>query len=314
LQGRKLTHDDFLKRLDDKYECISKYVSNITPITLFCRKHQKEFEISPKHLFNGYGCPYCLKDKETENFKNRFIRKSKEIHGENEFDYSLVDYINNITPVKLIHKDHIIEVTPMSHLHGNRCIVCSNKFKKSTEYFINFCNKIHDYKYDYSLVDYETNRSIVKIICPKHDIFSQRANHHMLGTGCPYCRESLGEKFIVNFLKENNIIYNRNKTFEGCKRQKHLHFDFYLSEYNICVEFDGTQHTKIVNYWGGEEGLKLRLERDKIKNEYCKDNNIKLIRINNIEDIHVFLNELIKNEKIILIYRNEKKTNFVFNI
>ena len=58
---------------------------------------------------------------------------------------------------------------------------------------------------------------------------------------------------------------------------------------NICIEFDGEQHFRSHYIWG-EESFKLTQIRDKIKNEYCKENNIKLIRIKYNENIYEKLN------------------------
>ena len=67
-------------------------------------------------------------------------------------------------------------------------------------------------------------------------------------------------------------------------------FDFYLPNFNLCIEYDGLQHFKSVKYWGGIEGFKKLKKHDKIKNKFCKSNNIKLLRIkytkfNKIEEI-----------------------------
>ncbi len=71
-------------------------------------------------------------------------------------------------------------------------------------------------------------------------------------------------------------------------------FDFYLPNLNICIEFDGRQHYNIDNsYFGGEEEFLRIKERDGIKNQYCKDNDITLIRIPywDIENIDKILKE-----------------------
>ena len=67
-------------------------------------------------------------------------------------------------------------------------------------------------------------------------------------------------------------------------------FDFYLPAYNLCIEFDGEQHFKSIKHFGGEKRLSIQKIKDNIKTEYCKNNNIKLLRIpyydfNNIEKI-----------------------------
>lgn len=80
-----------------------------------------------------------------------------------------------------------------------------------------------------------------------------------------------------------------------------LRFDFYLSDYNILIEYNGKQHYYSIPYFGGEDTLKRQKVNDAIKEKYCQDNNIKLIRIpywdfNNIEsilEIEVGLKEVI---------------------
>ena len=83
--------------------------------------------------------------------------------------------------------------------------------------------------------------------------------------------------------------------FESCKHKVPLPFDFYLSELQILIEFDGEQHFKIVEYWGGQEGLEERQLRDQIKNEWAKINNIKLHRIRYDENIEEKLDAIFQN-------------------
>ena len=58
-----------------------------------------------------------------------------------------------------------------------------------------------------------------------------------------------------------------------------LRFDFFLPEYNTLIEYQGEQHYRSVPLFGGDEGYKRRQENDRIKRDYCKSNNIKLIEI-----------------------------------
>jgi len=67
--------------------------------------------------------------------------------------------------------------------------------------------------------------------------------------------------------------------FNSCKNIKELPFDFYLPEYNICIEYDGQHHFNIVSKFGGENFLNKVRQNDKIKDNWCSENNIKLIRI-----------------------------------
>ncbi len=90
---------------------------------------------------------------------------------------------------------------------------------------------------------------------------------------------------VKNFLEENNIKYIREYRFNDCKYKKPLPFDFYLPDYNICIEIDGEQHyyEKSFRYFKNgefseEDFNKIKI-RDNIKTNYCLNNNIKLIRL-----------------------------------
>lgn len=98
---------------------------------------------------------------------------------------------------------------------------------------------------------------------------------HTVSCGCWH--KSHGEVLIEDYLKNNSIKYESQKRFDDCRNKKKLPFDFYLPEYNLCIEYQGEQHFKLVNHFGGEEGFKRRQENDKIKKQYCEDKNIHLL-------------------------------------
>ena len=59
------------------------------------------------------------------------------------------------------------------------------------------------------------------------------------GYSCPICDESKGEKFVRQYLESNNIEFIQEYKFNDCKHKRSLPFDFYIKEYNLCIEFDG---------------------------------------------------------------------------
>lgn len=90
------------------------------------------------------------------------------------------------------------------------------------------------------------------------------------------CINSKGEQKIINLLQENQISYQKEKNFSELP---FLRFDFYV-ENKYIIEFDGIQHFQTKNnYWDTEEHLQKTQNNDKIKNQWCKENNIPLIRI-----------------------------------
>ena len=98
-------------------------------------------------------------------------------------------------------------------------------------------------------------------------------------TSCGCSRYSNMEHFIANILSKHNINYIPQAQFTKCRNIFPLRFDFYLYDYNTVIEFDGEQHNKPVDFFGGEEGLARRVVNDKIKNDYCSQNNINMIRL-----------------------------------
>lgn len=116
-------------------------------------------------------------------------------------------------------------------------------------------------------------------------------------TSCGCRVESLGEEKIRLILKQNNISFECQKRFDDCCNINPLPFDFYLPDYNCCIEYDGKQHFENNCGWG--EKLQTIQFRDNIKNQYCKDNKIKLIRIPyydyNLLNIEYLLNKIKEN-------------------
>jgi hypothetical protein len=90
---------------------------------------------------------------------------------------------------------------------------------------------------------------------------------------------SYGEKKIYDYLKLNTIEFYYNKSILGCKNENNLRFDFFIPEKNICIEFDGIQHFKSIDFFGGDIEYEKTKMRDEIKNIFCKLEGIKLIRL-----------------------------------
>lgn len=304
---KKITTEDFIQKSKkvhgDKYDySITNYINQRIKVVIICKQHG-EFTQNPTHHMNGFGCSICSGKKKMT--KQEFIEKCKKVHGD-RYDYSRVEYINIDTKIKIICPLHgEFEQRPYNHIglkHG--CTKCStnkrtDKKRMTKDDFIEKSLKIHGSKYLYDNVIYgQNNKTKIDIICKIHGVFKTKPNNHLSGYGCPSCSQSKGELKILEFLKEHNVNFVRQKTFNGCRYVKLLKFDFYLPEYNTCIEYDGEQHYKPINFFGGEEGLKLLKIKDNIKNEFCLKNNMKLIRIKYDEDLLNIMNNIVTIEKV----------------
>lgn len=104
-------------------------------------------------------------------------------------------------------------------------------------------------------------------------------NGHTQSCGCV---GSLGEQKISKILTQLGYTFINQYSFEDCRNPEtnfKLRFDFYLPDYNCCIEYDGEQHFIDTSGWFNNYSFKELKKRDNIKNNYCKNKNIRLIRI-----------------------------------
>lgn len=145
------------------------------------------------------------------------IEKFKTIHG-NKYDYSLVNFKKTTEKVIIICPEHgEFLQEPHAHLKGQGCPKCGVKKRtiiktKNIDKFIEESTKIHMGKYDYSLVNYITNKIKVKIICPIHGEFLQTPKEHLRGYGCPKCgnsKKGCSKKLDTKkFIEKANKVHN----------------------------------------------------------------------------------------------------------
>ncbi len=288
---KRLTINQFIDKArnihGDKYDYNkSIYIKSQSKLIITCPKHGDFYITANSHL-NGVGCTRC-NGRIVHNTES-FIAQGKLIHGD-KYNYENSIYVSSQLPIKIICVNHgLFEQTPNNHLSGSGCPRCTGKFK-TTHDFINQAKKIHGERYDYSKSNYTLWNVKLIVICKKHNEFLITPNNHFYGKGCPKCSSSKGEIVIENYLDKNNVEYIKNKRFVDCKFIKPLPFDFYIQNKNICIEYDGEQHS-VEKYEGIYAGKFTAIQRnDKIKTEFCQQNRIRLIRIphhkfNEIESI-----------------------------
>ena len=132
-------------------------------------------------------------------------------------------------------------------------------------------------QYEYLDIHYnyqDTNSTFLEIKCKKRNhIFFQNLSNHKNGSGCPDCNnvdnKSKGINRISILLEQLNYNFSYEKVFGNCKNLNATHnlrFDIFIEELNCCIEFDGPQHFKPVDLFGGIESFEKTKENDQIKN------------------------------------------------
>lgn len=110
---------------------------------------------------------------------------------------------------------------------------------------------------------------------------------HLKGQGhsrtisCGCKQQSAGELKIATLLEENGVNFKTQYGIDDFSVHSLFDFAIFDDDGNLIklIEFDGEQHFKPVERFGGEEKFLIQQERDARKNKYCKDNNIPLLRI-----------------------------------
>lgn len=308
----KVTKDIFEKRLIDihnhNFVLKEEYLGYYEQTTFKCNLCGEDFKSTPKNLIdhkNKVGCPNCYGHR--RNFYNivdekEFLKRLEEKYP-NEYEM-LDEYINYTTPIRFKHlscgnDNYITSPEKIIEKVGEpKCNKCANNSTLSFSYVKKMIekDKLIDLKVLSEAKDYKNNKSklhVRRIRCG-HE-FYVRYNDITNGIVlCPICNpKSIQELIIKEFLEDNNIEFETEKTFSTCKYRKPLRFDFYIPEYNLLIEYDGIQHFEPTR---GQNELKLTQLRDKIKNDWIKSNkninNISLIRINYKQNIQKVLNDI----------------------
>ena len=256
--------------------------------TLKCKIHywKKEWTVPEINLIKQKTCGCKIRNYDILDLEMDLIdRKDIKILGE---------YINNSTKMDFqCEEGHIFQATPNKILQRRGCPIC--KPQKLRKRFLStkeeFQVKLEAYNPSLEIIsDYQGARFPCDCKCKicGEITHAEMANKFLNEKGCFYCNLSIGEQIIWGELKKNNIEFIPQKRFDDCKDKNLLPFDFYLPKYNTCIEFQREQHyfPLDLSYTPTEKSKEMAIEkflsgqkRDKIKEEYCKTNNIFLLKI-----------------------------------
>lgn len=243
----------------------------------------------------------CKKCHHIEMGKNQMISYENIVYIYKNENYTVLiskdEYYeeNKKTILVSCDKGHVHYSNIMNFKHNNtRCPICFEE-KRGKSSIIPYEERVNQVKREgYSIItskeEYKNGNTEIVIECPHKHKYITTIHNFISGTRCPYCNMSKGELKIETILLNSNIEYEFQYRFEDCKYNRILPFDFYITSLNIAIEYDGKQHHKLDCFnMTLLDSMNLK-KRDNIKTQYCKDNNIKLIRIpywefNNIEKI-----------------------------
>lgn len=292
--GIKLTTDTFIekaiKKHGEKFDYSKvEYIDSQTKIIIICPFHG-EYEQKANNHLSGWNCRKCKYDNMALKFKDNkksFIEKAIEIHN-NKYDYSLVEYENSQTKIKVICSIHgTFEQRPNRHLQGDGCKLCSaNKLsldrRSNLEEFIKKAQKIHKNNYSYEESVYINNFTPISIKCNNcNNTFEPIPYNHTKknGTGCPYCIISSEERRLYEWIKticKDKIIQTDRKIISPNE------LDIYFPKNKLAIEYNGI-------YWHSNRFKPKNYHLDKTNK--CEEQGIELL--------HIFSDEWIEKLEIV---------------
>ena len=298
----KKTHKEYIEELSVKnsnLEVIGIYSDAKTKIQHRCRKHNVTWDISPSNALKGQGCVECKYEKMRNNQLKSHEQYLIEVKKSNPHVIVIEKYVGTVTPI--LHKCKYCgkewKICPRDVLVGKSCRECSckrhsNQMRKSQEQYVKELFNVNP-NIEVVAKYINTDTPILHKCKLCGHLWNVKPNHTLSGHGCPVCNESRGERCITLWLNEHKFQYITQYKFQECRDKLPLPFDFYLPQHNICIEYDGEQHFKSKDWFGGQESFNVLRYHDDLKNNYCDNHNITLLRISYKQNIEEELNKFL---------------------
>lgn len=250
-------------------------------------------------LMSGLRCTICSDTKPVPYTYEEILEETK------IFNCELIecDYKNIYSKIKIkCPENHVTETQICSWLQSvHKCSDCfikrrAEKNSYDYDYIFNF---FAEKRYKLLSKEYINGKELLDVMCPiGHKIQISYSNFYG-GTGCDKCNQSVLERITEDILIKMKVTkIKKQKTFDECRLnlKSKLRFDFRVNS-DFLIECDGKQHFEPIEYFGGLEAYDLQVKKDSIKDQYCIDNNIPLLRIsyNNNKDIEKIIKYFIEN-------------------
>ena len=263
-----------------------EYINSVTPMEFRCQcghiYYSSWSDFKGRHR---YYCRDCMQKFKRKRLNQEFVFKEYKEAGLTIMPGQ--EYKNNRTALKCKTKNGYIVYKTYDGLTKS----FENQFfsykhnKENYVYNVNNYLRLHNIKGECLKVLDSTigihGQHYIVMKCECGNIFNSCIDYIKNGRyRCPQCNKvmSHGELKIKNILINLGIGFKTQYKFVDCVYMRNLLFDFYLPDYNCCIEYDGEQHYQRLGFQTQIE-FENGCKRDEIKNQYCQNNNIKLIRI-----------------------------------
>ena len=257
----------------------------------------------------GQRCPKCSLNsrvKSRTKTQEQFIKEVDDCYGKGAYTV-IGKYTTALSKVEVKHNDcgNIYLTKPADFIQGHGCPKCAYKVRASKigvnqrTSFSEIETSIHMLLGDDFVVTepkggYKGNRqklSIKHLPCGNTFLarYSDLQRNIKQCTWCSKSRRSFGETIIYRYLTEDLSMVKDKDFYYGYTGfnlydKNKLHFDFYIPKLKLAIEYDGVQHYRPISYFGGIKSYNTIIEHDKLKDTYCKNNGINLLRLSYLDN------------------------------
>lgn len=214
----RLTQEEFLERCREVHNnyydySLANFTSTRVAIDIICPKHGKFSQQAKNHL-HDHGCPQCGRKSQGEAIAidtAEFLKRAQEKHGD-RYSYPNLNVKRSGDIIKIICKDHgEFEQKARLHYEGGGCKKCAiENLKVTFSEFLEKANEVHNGKFNHPDGDF-FDTDYIRVECPKHGIFTQIRNYHLIGHDCKKCyNEKVIEKSTITkeeFLKKSKEVH-----------------------------------------------------------------------------------------------------------
>ena len=249
---------------------------------LFSKKYN-ELTKQENSIVFGYSSLFKYNNsKEIIDDLKEFINREGRFPFKKEWLYKVLEYAKQVS---FISDEELREIYnyASSHSFDKLCgfIEQEKRWPYQSEFEYSRCWSEVCYNYSKGLY---TDEQIIKL-----DVLYSRYNND---------KDSLGERLVNSFISGLGYKIEKQKTFEDLVYKQKLRFDTCIEKDGklLLIEYDGPQHFKAIDYFGGQKSLEETQIRDRIKDEYCQKNNIPLLRISykQLKDMEELVKEFIE--------------------
>ena len=274
---------EFLSLIDStNIRLLGDYNKGETKIKVQCKECEHIWESTPHSIKSGHGCPKCAISKRSKQQTKTHVQFIEELKLINNNILIISEYTGSKNKIncECLICGNKFSILPGHLLHGVGCKQCAiNKRRISKEEFISRANNKHNNKYDYSKINFVDMSTKIEIVCPIHGSFWQEPASHIIGNGCPRCKDSVGEKEIFRILNKYNVSFIPQYCLPLQNHNYLIDFVIEFENKQFFIEYNGLQHYKPIEFFGGNKSFLRQCKRDYEVQEYCKLNNIELLEI-----------------------------------